>query len=555
MRKLLIIVFLFCFASIYAARNLSTPNPSPEAVNVYNYLKGLKGQKILSGQMWAPYGGDELNYIQSVTGKLPAVRGGDFITQADNANEVQYAKDWWAAGGIPTIMWHWGAPTKGEGYDAAKMSINVANCFVSGTAEYTAFWSELKIKADLLQQLRDAKVPVLWRPFHELNGGWFWWGMGGSANFKKLWTTMYNYFVTTRGLNNLIWVLCYTGSPDAAWYPGDAYVDIAGGDTYTTDNGAQTSLYNAVKTIVNDQVPICMHECGTPPDPNKNKSEGSMWSWWMEWHTDWLKSVSQSYLKSVYSNSLIVTRDQVPNLKNTCTATAIVPYLTVNGGTTWTQTSTATVASGTSVILGPQPSTGGSWSWSGLASGTARQVTIVPTSSGTATATYTNACGSKSTQNFVITVTGSTSNCGTCNWYGTTYPVCCNTASGWGWENNASCISKATCTGSGQTCTSCKAAKIVTDINQSNTTAEPLSAFPVPVANEFSLRFESKSTNAFVSIYNIEGKLVYSEKLSTIEGLNDKKYSASQINMNVKGVYVIQLITAEGVQKLKVIKK
>ena len=52
-----------------------------------------------------------------------------------------------------------------------------------------------------------------------------------------------------------------------------------------------------------------------------------------------------------------------------------------------------------------------------------------------------------------------------------------------------------------------------------------------------------------------EGKLIYSERLSTIEGLNDKKYSASQINMNVKGVYVIQLITAEGIQKLKVIKK
>ena len=45
--------------------------------------------------------------------------------------------------------------------------------------------------------------------------------------------------------------------------------------------------------------------------------------------------------------------------------------------------------------------------------------------------------------------------CGTCNWYGTSYPVCCNTTSGWGWENSASCIAAATCTGSGQTCTSC----------------------------------------------------------------------------------------------------
>jgi len=45
--------------------------------------------------------------------------------------------------------------------------------------------------------------------------------------------------------------------------------------------------------------------------------------------------------------------------------------------------------------------------------------------------------------------------CGTCSWYGTNFPVCCNTSSGWGWENNASCISSSTCTGSGQSCTGC----------------------------------------------------------------------------------------------------
>jgi len=45
--------------------------------------------------------------------------------------------------------------------------------------------------------------------------------------------------------------------------------------------------------------------------------------------------------------------------------------------------------------------------------------------------------------------------CGTCNWYGTNYPVCCSTTSGWGWENNASCIAAATCTGSGQSCSGC----------------------------------------------------------------------------------------------------
>lgn len=91
-----------------------------------------------------------------------------------------------------------------------------------------------------------------------------------------------------------------------------------------------------------------------------------------------------------------------------CTATAITPYLQVNGGS-WQQTSTVTVSSGTKVVLGPQPTSGGSWSWSGGGtSGTTREQTIYPTSSVTATATYTNSCGAKSTQTFTINVSGST---------------------------------------------------------------------------------------------------------------------------------------------------
>ena len=90
-----------------------------------------------------------------------------------------------------------------------------------------------------------------------------------------------------------------------------------------------------------------------------------------------------------------------------CTPTAITPYVQVNGGT-WTQTNSATVSSGATVILGPQPTTGGSWSWSGMASGTNREVTLTPTSSGTATATYTNSSGCQSTQVFTITVSGGT---------------------------------------------------------------------------------------------------------------------------------------------------
>lgn len=85
-----------------------------------------------------------------------------------------------------------------------------------------------------LLKLRDAGVPVLWRPLHELNGDWFWWGKCGPEAFQRLWKLLYTRYTETFGLNNLIWVFGYTSQPDAAWYPGDAYIDIAGADNYAT---------------------------------------------------------------------------------------------------------------------------------------------------------------------------------------------------------------------------------------------------------------------------------------------------------------------------------
>jgi hypothetical protein len=123
-----------------------------------------------------------------------------------------------------------------------------------------------------------------------------------------------------------------------------------------------------------------------------------------------IKGYYQSPLVDYYLGTGMDT-PPVPNIVyvgGTCTATPIVPYIQVNGGT-WQNVSSVTVNSGDAVILGPQPITGGSWSWTGCGtSGTARQQTIAASGTCTSTATYTNTCGAKSTQNFTITVNGST---------------------------------------------------------------------------------------------------------------------------------------------------
>jgi hypothetical protein len=100
------------------------------------------------------------------------------------------------------------------------------------------------------------------------------------------------------------------------------------------------------------------------------------------------------------TQDFIITVNADPN----CLPTSITPYLQVNSRE-WQQTSTVTVLPGESVKLGPHPYETGSWSWSGCgASGTTREKLIFPTSDCTAVATYTNLCGSKSTQDFVVTV-------------------------------------------------------------------------------------------------------------------------------------------------------
>lgn len=391
---------------------LTHPDPSPEAIALFRYLQDMFGKRILSGQMWAPWGVNEIDYVQGTTGKKPAVAGFDLIHEYRNAGEVQKAIDYWNDGGIPTIMWHWGAPGVGEGYENSKVQIDINKCFEEGTAEYIAMWDELETKADHLQTLRDADVPVLWRPFHELNGGWFWWGMQGPELFRQLWVTMYDYFVHDRGLNNLIWVLCYPGNPDPDWYPGDAYVDIAGADTYSGGSSSHAAMFNAVGQIIShNPMPVTYHECGVPPDPDACLDDGAMWSWWMQWHTDFLTDTDGEYLTMVYNHELVVTLDEVPDIMSAygwdglCSADSVsMTYSTAPGD--WKAGDRIPVYIGREVNVHAEAAGEGSWAWSGCGTGgTSPDQLISRDQSCSSLAVFTNGCGATSSGVFHVTGT------------------------------------------------------------------------------------------------------------------------------------------------------
>lgn len=297
---------------------LSNPNAIPAAKAVYSYLQQTWGSYCLTGQMESTWMGSadyEMDFLMQHTRKLPAIRGLDFMHN-DFQGVVNRSLDWWQKGGIPHICWHTGSDFA-SGYNESKdHNLNWDAALTPGTEEYAALLDAMDRAVPYLQQLEDAGVPVLWRPFHELDGGWFWWSKGGSESFVKLWQLMYSRYTDYWGLDNLIWLLGYSGNGGnmAAWYPGDSYVDLIGADSYTP--GANGRLYAEVASLAPEGMPIVFHECGSIPTEKQMRDADAPWLMFMVWHTSHLtdgNSNTPQSLKEIYESAYFITLDELPD--------------------------------------------------------------------------------------------------------------------------------------------------------------------------------------------------------------------------------------------------
>ena len=277
---------------------------------VYQYLVDSFGEVMLSGQMESTWMGSpdyEMDIIEQATGKLPAIRGLDFMN-GDFDGVVERAKQWWEKGGIVTICWHTGI--NGAGYEESKNDTpDFDKLFDESTPEHKAMIENWDQAAEALSKLKDAGVPVLWRPFHEFDGQWFWWGKGGGDNFIKLWKMMHDRFTNEFGLDNLIWVLGYSGDVKDGWYPGDEYCDIIGSDTY--DNSTHKKAFERLEKL-NTKKPIAFHECGYVPEIENFVNDDCLWSWFMVWHTDFISNYDKTELNEVYNDEKVITLDELP---------------------------------------------------------------------------------------------------------------------------------------------------------------------------------------------------------------------------------------------------
>lgn len=289
---------------------------SPETKELYDYISGTYHQNILSGQQESTWMGSEqyeFDYILEKTGKLPAIRGLDYMND-DFEGVNRRAEEWHERGGIVSICWHCGSDFSGSWEESQNTVIaDWDKALTPGTPENDALLAGMDKGAEALRQLRDKGIPVLWRPFHEFDGNWFWWSKGGAENFRKLWITMYERYTDYHGLDNLIWVLGFSHLDLFAdgWYPGNDYVDIAGADSY--DKGAGRRLYDMVDAMTPEYVPLCYHECGTIPTVSELKNSGTDWVWFLTWHTNYITDENDpDTLKSIYNDEYVITLDELP---------------------------------------------------------------------------------------------------------------------------------------------------------------------------------------------------------------------------------------------------
>jgi mannan endo-1,4-beta-mannosidase len=243
---------IFCLllaAVLCSACQTPSPPANPESNTrtkaVLSYFQGLESRtdkRLVSGQFSNFGGGASLrlmNEIHDRSGHWPAILGvdyADFPTGRLTFSEPNKAAiAYWQDGGLISVSAHLYDPTRTNSSGGLRdKDVDVASLLATNTDNHVRWMRELDELAGGLQELKDAGVVVMWRPFHEMNGDWFWWCSQDPEAFIKLWRQMFDYFTRTKGLNNLLWVYAPNHGPKTVdYYPGDHYVDLIGLDAYT----------------------------------------------------------------------------------------------------------------------------------------------------------------------------------------------------------------------------------------------------------------------------------------------------------------------------------
>ena len=266
------------------------PKATKETVELWNYLHTVAGKQIITGQHTQTIPCEEIAYIRQTTGKEPKLRGFELLGYSPNINyadaspecltEIEENKGTaemalqWAIeqrkngnGGILTFTFHWFSPLGGrdKSFYTEHTDFDAREVLKEGTPERAAFYHDMDVIAEILRRFQEERIPILWRPFHESYGTWFWWGAQGPEVARNLYHLMFDYYTGEKDLHNLLWVW-NSDVPEA--YPGDSYVDVVSMDVYLPEylptDYAET--YKKLVTATSRNKITALAEIGYLPD-------------------------------------------------------------------------------------------------------------------------------------------------------------------------------------------------------------------------------------------------------------------------------------------------
>ena len=275
------------------------PNATPAAKALLERLYAISGKKIISGHHNYVVKIDTYpNRVKEITGKTPQIWGCDlsgYYREGYGSTLVREAYKKFRDGYIITLMWHAGRPMDDPPFGhkesvQGKLTDHEWQELLSPDTELHKRWlRRVDSVAAHLKELQELGVPVLWRPYHEMNGVWFWWGnRRGENGSAKLYKMIFDRFVKYHKLNNLLWVW-NANAPrqlvrDEAFayecfFPGLDCVDVLATDIYRHDY--LQSHHDDLVTLAQGKV-VALGEVGEVPTPEILERQ-PRWTWFMIW--------------------------------------------------------------------------------------------------------------------------------------------------------------------------------------------------------------------------------------------------------------------------------
>lgn len=235
--------------------------------------------------------------VKSVTGSYPAMYGWDLAKiEHDSTSDIngipfklqkQLVQEVYARGGINTFCWHMDNPANGKtAWDTTDRTIKTLLPGGSCHDVYKAYLDKAATYLDSLRGINGEAIPILFRPFHELTGTWFWWCKNTSSpkEFKKLWRFTIKYLRKKKNLHNLLIVYSTADFESEKEflerYPGDNYVDFMGFDNYCYKNVTYYQNNLNRRLAIMDSIAAKHHKVACLPETGYEQIP--MATWWTD---------------------------------------------------------------------------------------------------------------------------------------------------------------------------------------------------------------------------------------------------------------------------------